>query len=286
MIPSIAVLLTCHNRKNKTLSCLTSFYNSVLPQGFAFDLYLVDDGSTDGTSDAVCKLSPDVTIIQGNGQLFWAGGMRLAFERAHLSKDYDAYLLLNDDVLLKPDFFLKLLETKKYCFEKYHKGGMYSGTTIDSESGHFSYGGNVLFKGIHNPQYQLLAPTDFPQECHLANANVLYVEKEVVETIGFLDKKYTHGIADYDFSLRAYKAGFPVYIAPGSCGFCKDDHGSNGSIVKSLKERIKYLKSPLGLGYNEYLVFVKRHFPFYYPSSFIKLWFRTLFPNFYGMLKK
>lgn len=287
MVPllNIAVLLTCHNRKSKTLFCLSSFYNCILPQGINFDIYLVDDGSNDGTSESVGGLYSEINIISGNGNLFWAGGMRLAYEEARHCKDYDGYLLLNDDVELKTDFFLNILETKNYCFKKYNKGGLYSGSTEDKKTGKFSYGGNLLFKGIDNPNYKLLSPLNVPQSCHLVNANVLFIEKEVIDEIGFFDNKFTHGIADYDFSLRAYKSGFPVYLTPSTLGFCEDDHGDNWSNSKSLRERVKYLKSPLGLAYEEYLFFVKRHFPKYFPLIFIKLWFRTLFPKFLGFLK-
>ena len=42
---------------------------------------------------------PNVNLIQGNGKLFWAGGMRLGWRTALKSKEYDAFLLLNDDVI-------------------------------------------------------------------------------------------------------------------------------------------------------------------------------------------
>lgn len=282
----IAVLVTCYNRKQKTLNCLTSFYKSDLPIAFTFDIYLVDDGSTDGTSQAIREQFPQTTIISGSGNLFWAGGMRLAFEKADSSEEYDAYLLLNDDVELQPDFFTKILTTQKYCLDKYRLGGLYSGSTFDKKKGVVSYGGNVLFKGIKHPNYKLLNPSDYPQACHLTNANVLYVDKEVIDKIGFLDEKFIHGIADYDFSLRAFKAGFPVYITPDTCGYCEDDHGHHWSDSNSLKERIKYLKSPLGLSYNEYLFYIKRHFPGFLNSSIFKLWLRTLFPSFYVFTNK
>ena len=46
---TIAVLLTCHNRKVKTISCLKSLYEATLPKGFSLEIFLVDDGSVDGT---------------------------------------------------------------------------------------------------------------------------------------------------------------------------------------------------------------------------------------------
>lgn len=282
---TIAVLLTCHSRKDQTIACLNTLYSSILPENYSFEVFLVDDGSTDGTSNAVRNQYPEVNIIQGDGNLFWAGGMRLAYEKAFKAIEHDGYLLLNDDVELQRDFFTKILETQKYCMETHNLGGLYSGSTIDKKKGVVSYGGSLLYKGINNPVFQIVSPTDKPQVCHLTNANVLFVEKEVVEKIGFLDEKFIHGIADFDFSLRAYKAGFPVYITPGFCGYCVDDHGKNWSASKSLKQRIKYLKSPLGLSYDEYLFYIKRHFPSNYLISLTKLWLRTLFPFYLRFFK-
>ena len=101
----------------------------------------------------------------------------------------------------------------------------------------------------------------------------------LINKIGFLSNSYTHSLADYDYTLTAKKVGFDVLVAPGFLGECKDDHGNNWKSSKvSLKDRIKYLKSPTGLAYKEYLIFIKRHFPASYPSAFVKLWLKTFFP--------
>ncbi|NOZ83279.1 MAG: glycosyltransferase, partial [Epsilonproteobacteria bacterium] len=79
----ISILLTCHNRKNKTLRCLRSLKEQVNPnEEYSCFVYLVDDGSTDGTTPAICQKFPDVNIIQGTGCLYWYGGMQLAWEHA------------------------------------------------------------------------------------------------------------------------------------------------------------------------------------------------------------
>lgn len=64
----IAVLLTCFNRKNKTLACLKSLFG-IIPN---CHVYLVDDKSTDGTSEAIKQNFPQVKIIKGDGNLFGA----------------------------------------------------------------------------------------------------------------------------------------------------------------------------------------------------------------------
>ncbi len=275
---SIAILLTCFNRKEKTLACLNSLYQAKMPESFSAQVFLVDDGSTDGTAKGVKEFDSDINIVQGTGNLYWAGGMRLAFKQAKAQHDYDFYLLLNDDVELKTNVFINLFESRKFCVQKHGRGGVYSSSTLDRTTDKISYGGNVLVKGIDNPAYELLKPNNIPQECHLTNANILLVEKEVIDQIGFFDENFVHGVADYDFSLRAYKAGFPVYITAGIGGYCEDDHGHSWSGSKSLRKRIQYLYSPTGLAYKEYLLYIKRHFPKYSLEAFIKLWMKTFFP--------
>ncbi len=46
------------------------------------DTFLVDDGCTDSTAQAVDKEYPQVKILQGDGNLFWGGGMRMAWDEA------------------------------------------------------------------------------------------------------------------------------------------------------------------------------------------------------------
>ena len=94
-IRTIAVLLTCYNRKDKTLACLKQLYDSKFASAihFEMDVYLTDDGSDDGSGAAIKENFPDVIIISGNGKLFWAGGMRNSWNEA-LKKHYDGFLLL------------------------------------------------------------------------------------------------------------------------------------------------------------------------------------------------
>src|SRR6476619_4525822 len=95
---NIAVVMTCHNRRNTTLACLHTLYE----QKHHCDVYLTDDGSYDGTAQGIKAEYPDVHILQGNGNLFWVGGMHLAFNEA-IKNQYDYYLWLNDDTFLEPN---------------------------------------------------------------------------------------------------------------------------------------------------------------------------------------
>jgi GT2 family glycosyltransferase len=115
----------------------------------------------------------------------------------------------------------------------------------------------------------------------------MLVPREIVRKIGILSEDYTHSIADFDYTLKAKKAGFKAVVVPGILGYCTDDHGNNWKSANvSLRDRIKYLKSPKGLAYEEYLHFIKKHFPSHLPEAFIKLWLKTLFPALWDKFKR
>lgn len=282
---TIAVLLTTFNRKQKTLACLQNLYQQQLPEDVQLKVFMTDDNSADGTADAVKTQFPEVNIFHGSGSLFWAGGMRNTWQKA-LTANADYYLLLNDDTLLNKNAVLSLLKGSSYVKSKGEKPAICIGSTADDETGKISYGGRKLVnKNSWGEGSFVFSETEFVN-CDVANANILLVPMEIVKDLGILSTAFTHGLADYDYTLKAKKAGYSLVVAPGFLGTCIDDHGNNWkSANTTLKERIAYLKSPKGLAYHEYLSFIKTHFPKSYLAAFVKLWLKTLFPVIWDKFK-
>lgn len=278
MISNTAVLITCFNRKEKTLMCLESLYQSDIEDFTNIDVYVVDDGLTDGTADAIASSFPKVVIIKGNGNLYWAGGMRLAWNTALKKHNYSGFLLLNDDVELYKNFFSSIIKTHNYSINKYGVGGVFVSSTIDRVNKTISYGGRLVVNKGYKVYFKLLKPEINPVSCQITNANILFVSNNVVEEIGVLNDKFTHGIADYDYSLVACKHNIPVLLCPEIGGVCADDHVFDWK-TKGIKDRVVFLYSVKGLAYKEYLYFVKKHFPTSLPYAFCVLWIRTLFPS-------
>jgi GT2 family glycosyltransferase len=286
----IAILLTCHNRKEKTSNCFKSLYKAISLSKFEikFDIYLVDDGSTDGTSDEITKHFPEINIIKGSGNLYWAGGMRLAWETA-LKKDqnYGSFILLNDDVILAENFLIDLLNTHKYCLEHFNRPGIYVCSTKNMINSKISYGGTLILKKRIRVKSVRINPSVIPVPCSMANANILMVTSAVVSSIGILDSKFKHFFADYDYTYSASKQGIPVLICPGFGGYCTYDHGNRWmSSGSTLKDRINYLYSLKGLSYREQLYFLKKNFKYQVPYNFVMLWLKTIFPFIWDKFKK
>ncbi len=285
---SVAVLLTCFNRRNKTLNAIRKVYEAYerVKESVSLQIYLTDDGSTDGTSQAVEDEFPAVKILRGNGELFWAGGMRNSWKHA-LKGNYETYLLLNDDTDVFPSLFEAFLKADSFCRKEYGKGGIYVGSTQDAVTKKLTYGGAKLTNRF-TLKYRHLPPNGDYQECELGNANILCVTHDVVKEIGHLSEGYRHGVADYDYTLKASKNNLPVLVMPTFLGTCENDHSDiyQKFATKSLKERIKIMKSPLGLDFSSNLNLMKRHFPFRVPFVVLSALLKLLFPQFYINLSK
>lgn len=281
----VAALLTTFNRKQKTLACLASLRAQELPENVHIEIFLTDDASSDGTAEAVKEQFPEVHRFSGTGTLFWAGGMRNTWRNA-INYDPDFYLLLNDDTLLSPTAVASLLQAGKQDDHSKAQAYISIGSTRDENSGKISYGGWKLSSRFRWKSERIHGDQEFA-DCDFGNANIMLVPKAIVDKIGILADHFTHSLADYDYTLKAKKAGFGVRVAPGFLGSCIDDHGNNWKSQKTtLKERINYLKSPKGLAYTEYLRFIQDHFPLSYPSAFCKLWIKTFFPFIWENFKR
>ncbi len=282
----VAVLLTCFNRKEKTLKCLESLFEQHSLERFEIMVFLTDDNSKDGTYQAVKERFPKVNISKGDGSLYWAGGMRSSWrESLNSGVDFDYYLLLNDDTIIFNDTLVRLVESNQSMILKNNIPNITIGTTTDFKEGKFTYGGFKLFSP-HRLKHILVNSASQEMECDFGCANIMLVPKKIRDTIGILNEKYIHGIADFDYTLMAKKAGFQIWVAPGVLGNCNYDQVRNWKSMDSkFSERIEFLYSPKGLQYREYMYFLRKHFPREIPSMFLKFWVKTLFPFIYDKFK-
>jgi len=210
----IAVLTTCHNRRESTLCCL-SMLTPQLKSGDA--VFLVDDGSTDGTKEAVATEFPYVRVVKGDGSLYWAKGMRLAWEAAvKEGGKCDYFLWLNDDVRLKKDSLAGLIADAEQCGDA---RGVIVGTCSEDESEvASSYGATDrndvrYFPNGHAPQ----------RADGWFNGNVVLIPWSTYESVGMLSGDYSHARADYDYAERLRSCGVPFFASSHFVGVCHND---------------------------------------------------------------
>ena len=282
----IAVILTVHNRLDKTVACLNAVFNQREKYiFFNVDVFLTDDGSTDDTSKILRNRfsAKPLHILSGNGNLYWNGGMINSWKAAIEHGGYDGYLWLNNDTIVLPNLWNELEQVDEYSRKQFGKGGIYVGSTKDPLTGEFTYGG-FEFTNQWTLKDRFLHPNGHFQLCQCAHGNVTYISHDVVEKMGILCEQYLHGGGDHDYTYLAYKAGFPLIVLKDYVGICENDHQQGGYadfLSMSLKQRIKYLYSPLGFNLHNTLLLQKRCFPYRYPFVWLMGYLKAFFPKMY-----
>lgn len=223
----VAVLITCHNRREQTLECLSLLMRQVKPN---YKVFLVDDGSKDCTSKIVTKEFPLVRVIKGDGWLYWAKGMRKAWEAAVAERqDWDGFLWLNNDTELDCDAIQKLLSENDG--EKIVVG------ELENANGEIVYGirSGGLFTG-----------------------NCVFVPRKVYECLGMICGDYSHAWADSDYAMMAKRAGIGV-VSAGIVG--KAEGHTNRPSLKGLamRERIGMLRNPKGWNLHDLWLYRRRN---------------------------
>jgi GT2 family glycosyltransferase len=267
---SIAVIMTCHNRRDTTLRCLNSLFKQDHYAEYDIKIFLLDDGSTDGTANAVLSLNPDIRVIHGDGSLFWCGGMRKAWMEA-LKDDFDSYVWLNDDVELYTTALHDLFSTYWVLTEKHGDQIMVCGSFRDPITNKRSYGGQA--------GERLIEPDGQPHEIDIFAGNLVLVPRAVMRINGILEKRFTHGLGDYDYALRARKKKIRIFTATNYQGTCSANVGVSWyDPDKSLAQRWTIMHGPKGPPPKEYMLYVWRHKKLKMPFSILKMYLRVLFP--------
>lgn len=232
---TLAVLITCHNRKDTTLSCLGKLF-SIRKD---IDVYCVDDNSTDGTVDAIREEFPQVNLIHGDGNLFWSRGMRKAWMEAAKNKDYDFYFWLNDDLLLYDDSFDEMLQCSGLMNHMAIIAGLVQETTTKQ----------VIYGGFDKDKH-LIEANGTLNEVNNLNGNFVLVPKYVFEKIGIFDPVYHHDLGDVAYGHEAHRQGLHVCTSRKYIGCTDTVLQSNNTRIRlngvSVVKRFKKLYSPLG----------------------------------------
>ena len=267
----VAVLITCFNRRETTLTCLRRIADQTDVEDLEIQIFLADDSSSDGTSSAVASEFPAVTVLHGNGSLYWAGGMRLADTTAWATRP-DFILWLNDDVVLEQNAIRQLVSAA----EATGRRSVIVGAVQDPATGLASYGGHVIADRKRPLRTTIVPPHGALQMVDTMNGNVVLVPITVRAVIGTVDIAFSHNMGDMDYAFRAKAAGFDVQLAGSFVGSCATN--TNKAQWKDpsvpLRQRLQQLTAPKGLPPKEWLTFTRRQcgwrWPRYFLAPFVK----------------
>ncbi|MDU8997261.1 MULTISPECIES: glycosyltransferase family 2 protein [Streptomyces] len=222
----LAVLMTCHNRREKTLNAISALSRQHgLPPGLDIAVHLVDAGSRDGTVDAVAAKFPDVDVVRVGDDVFWGGGMRIASRR---SGRFTHQLWLNDDVILDDEALAMLLGTSRGLADR----ALVVGAMRSGDGTATTYSGLRRNRAPRTPRRMwspLVEPDGTVQPLDVCHGNAVLVPEEVHRRIGNIDRQFPHTMGDFDYGLRARRAGIGVYLAPRHAGVCDRNPPDTGS---------------------------------------------------------
>lgn len=212
----IGIAIPAHNRIERTRECLLALRKSTISPQITV---VVDDGSTDGTSEVLANEFPEVSVINGNGELWWAGATNLAVEKC-LQADCSHVFLLNQDCVVGPDAIEALVQyaldnPSVICAAINVDLGnpervLWAGTKwTPSRSFPWAYyAQSVVERGS--------ALGDLPTDKYcsdLTGGRGLLVPAAVFHEIGYFDcESLPQYGADNDFSLRARRAGYGIHV--------------------------------------------------------------------------
>jgi len=215
----VCALLAAHNRRDTTVRAVRQLAASANHAGLRVGVVAVDDGSIDGTGDALRGMRDiDVTVVDGDGNWYWARSMATAESLAMSRADSHSkgwLLWLNDDTTLDIDAIERLIEASRSAPDR-----IIVGTTRDPDTSVSTYGGLVR-SGPHPLAYALVEPPETgTREIASFNGNIVLVPLSVAARLGGIDGAYGHAAADIDYGFRAAAAGTPALLPTGTFGTC------------------------------------------------------------------
>lgn len=255
----IYVVTASHNRKKTT----SDFARQLAQQkDVEIKLVLVDDGSTDGTGEAVKEILPDAVVIRGNGNLWWGGALNEAYKWLVKNAIPNSFVMFsNDDVEYSPEY----VETGVSILERKEKV-LLSGLGYSKESGELIDAPIQWDYKIAEGKKQKSAPW----EGNCTSTRSLFFRIADLKTIGgFHPILLPHYASDYEWTIRACRKGFSV-IADDRLSYLLDERTTGNRERNKLSwKKIWSKKSNMNPFYR--LSFILLSTPFYYwPSAVAK----------------
>lgn len=208
--PVVYVVIPVYNRLQFTLACLRCLRAQTYPR---LHIIVVDGGSTDGTVPVLQHEYPDVTVLQGQGELWWGGAMRVGVEYAlsHSSHDDDMVLMMNNDTQVDSAYVETLVRVSS------KEDAAVGSLIVDSQQP-----SRILDAG----EYIDWRTYSFPVKTHIELGETFCDRVDVLPGRGTLvplrmiriagnvdDRLFPHYMADYEFFLRLRRHGFRLGVS-------------------------------------------------------------------------
>jgi GT2 family glycosyltransferase len=256
----IAVVTPVHNRREITLQCLRSL-ERIDSAGLDVSVFVVDDGSTDGTAEAIAAEFPGVYVLPGNGDLWFTEGTNVGV-RAALEHDPDYVLMMNDDQVFDPGFLQSMVRTAVE-YPRSIVGGLLLLWDTPHRVFQVAPQWKVAWGGWRHWFHQTVwtvPPT--PWDVDLIVGNCVLVPVAAIREHGLMRSDRYPNFGDAEYTPRLKRNGWRLLIDPGARVFCQPNNIPAKVTKMSLRQKLNALVFDLGNIHN-----LRRRFYFYWDSA-------------------
>ncbi|MCX6639262.1 MAG: glycosyltransferase family 2 protein [bacterium] len=248
--PKVAIVVVNWNRRTLTLECLDSLKSLTYPN---YRIMVVDNGSSDGSVEAIERNYLDVSLLRSTENLRYAGGNNLAL-KVILESDDDFVLLLNNDTTVDPkclDYLIAAasdprvgLVGPKILYHDRPDVIWFAGGIVKPAWGYVRHYG---LRQSDDGSFDKSLSVSFLTGC------CLLIKREVLQRVGLLDENFYLYSEDADYCLRTAEEGFQLIYEPRSRIFHKVSASTGGGYnLQKWKHR-----------YFSLFRLVRKHAPFY-----------------------
>lgn len=201
---------------------------------------VVDNGSQDGSADAVKRYYPQTILIKNNENLGFAAACNQGMKVA-LDKGADFVFLLNNDAELRADTIAQLV----LAAGRHPEGGLFAGKILSGDGRRIWCAGvDVGFypnlqrmRGFNEPDRGQYADE---QEVAALTGCGLLIRRSVLERVGYFDTDFFVYLEDIDLACRAAEAGVKSLYVPTSIMHHKSSASTGGGYSPMRKYMVSY----------------------------------------------
>lgn len=247
------VLIPVHNRKNDTVRCVKDLIAQDIK--IEIEIVIVDDGSTDGTKEALAQLDMlsksglrRVVILQGNGKWWWSRCIEKAIQYVKPRLRIEDWILfLNDDVRFDPNYCSTLISVNEKfgdCIVMSQLIDISDGSIIDSPVSVLSETLEIRSLPVNHSTLSSVSKSDVAP-----GRGTLYPASLFLHGLNVDSRRLPHYLSDYEFSVRAKRTGLDILCSHDSRVFTNTEWGNSGRKIGPIR-RYTANESPQNLRAN------------------------------------
>lgn len=207
----VSIILVSYNTKDLTKNCLKSIYEKT--QNIDFDVFVVDNSSTDGSVEMIQNEFPQVHLIKNKENKGFGAANNIAIKQ---SKAKYIFCLNTDTILLNNSakIFFDFMEK-----EQNQNVGACGGIMLDAD-GHKTY---LEFKFPSLLDFSFLIKNKKNNQDLSKNKEVdwmgganLFLRKSCLESVGLFDENFFMYFEETDLCKRIKNHGFRIFFVPES----------------------------------------------------------------------